>query len=122
MMFEWISFLFINSPWVCVALAFTWLMLWTFRTEREERAYDGVPKPVIQRAKEINAGLVPHDMMPALKQWLPEGEDYTLSAEVVPIFKERDHDPTWCVRVKAKGDGIDSGFDALFNRHGEIFT
>lgn len=122
MMFEWIGFFISNSTWICAAMALAWFLTWTFRKDREDRMYDGVPKPVIQRAKEINNGLIPHDMMPALKEWLPKGEDYTLTAEVVPIFRERDHDPTWCVRVKAKGDGIDSGFDALFNRHGEIFT
>ncbi len=106
--------------WTAICLGLAWLMVWTFRSEREERMYDGVPKPLIRRAKEINAGMIPHDMNAALEKWLPEGEDYTLTAEVLPIFKERDHEPTWCIRIVAEGDETDSGFDALFNRHGEI--
>lgn len=123
MMFDWIFYVVANSPYIAVGLGFAWLIAWGYRTERAERAYDGVPKPLIRRSKEINAGIIPDDMATALKQWLPDGsEEYTLKAEVMPIFQERDHEPTWCVRVIAEGDGIDSGFDALFNRHGEILT
>ncbi len=103
-------------------LAFTNLILWCIRSARDERLYDGVPKYILHRVKEINAGLLPADMAVTLKQWMPEGEDVKLRAEASPIFQERGTAPTWCIRVSAQGDGIDSGFDALFNRRGEILT
>lgn len=104
------------------ALGFMNLALYCYRTAREERSYDGVPKFIIYRTKEINAGMIPSDMKAALSQWLPEGEQYTLKAEAIPILQEHEKAPTWCIRVSAQGDGIDSGFDALFNRRGEILT
>ena len=104
------------------ALAFMNLILWSIRSARDDRMYDGVPRYVLHRVKEINAGLIPSDMAVALKKWMPEGEDVKLRAEASPIFQERGTAPTSCIRVSAQGDGIDSGFDALFNRRGEILT
>lgn len=106
-----------------IVMFFAWLVLWVIRSERDERMYDGVPKAITSRVTEINAGLIPSDMEAALSKWLEEkGEDYTLRAEALPIFHDDGYAPEWNVKVTVQGDGIDSGFDALFNRRGEILT
>ena len=118
-----IAWLWTNATYVALFLGVVYMCLHNFRVKRTERCYDGVPKIITESVEKINNGLIPAFMGDALRSQLPEREKYELSAEAMPIFPHKhDYDPIWCVRINAKGVGIDSGFDTLINRHGEIVS
>lgn len=108
------------SPFgILLIAACVFVMVWSVRSELDERLYDGVPKPIISMVNQINGDITPPGMQAAIDKWLPKGERFAVEAEAYPIFHDDTNEPLWSVRIIAKGVSDNSVHDALFNRYGE---
>lgn len=108
------------SPFAILIIACcVFVVIWSIRSEMDERLYDGVPKSIINTVNEINGDLMPRGMQIAIDKWLPQGERFAIEAEAYPIFHDDTNEPLWSVRIIAKGVNDNSVHDALFSRHGE---